>query len=169
MSYVVRKTRPLRTVSVTGRRIETVAFLLCGRFAPTNSCAVLSVLLSKAVTKIVSVIRGIFHRGMLFWVTVKSLGWRLLLVLSLLGPLIGLVPLAYASPPDPAWISGLYDDADYDDVVVVATSIKAPEEPAPLLVIAPVTILLAVLCVTEAASSLSVALLASQTRAPPTP
>ncbi len=102
-----------------------------------------------------------------FGVTVKSLGWRLLLVLSLLGPLIGLVPLAYASPPDPAWISGLYDDADYDDVVVVATSIKAPEEPAPLPVIAPVTILLAVLCVTEAASSLSVALLAFQTRAPP--
>jgi hypothetical protein len=25
--------------------------------------------------------------------------------------------LAYASPPDPVWIQGLYDDADYDDVV----------------------------------------------------
>ena len=31
------------------------------------------------------------------------------------------VPLAYASPPDPTWIPGLYDDADYDDVVGLAT------------------------------------------------
>ena len=25
--------------------------------------------------------------------------------------------LAYASPPDPTWIPGIYDDADFDDVV----------------------------------------------------
>ena len=25
--------------------------------------------------------------------------------------------LAHASPPDPSWIPGVYDDADYDDVV----------------------------------------------------
>ena len=25
--------------------------------------------------------------------------------------------LAYASPPDPSWVRGLYDDADFDDVV----------------------------------------------------
>jgi hypothetical protein len=37
----------------------------------------------------------------------KAPGCRLFLVLLLLGPLAGLVPLAYASPPDPAWISGL--------------------------------------------------------------
>lgn len=30
--------------------------------------------------------------------------------------------LAYASPPDPSWISGIYDDADFDDVVGLATS-----------------------------------------------
>jgi hypothetical protein len=27
-------------------------------------------------------------------------------------------PLAYASPPDPTWIDGVYDDADGDDVIV---------------------------------------------------
>src|SRR6185295_8200736 len=27
-------------------------------------------------------------------------------------------PLAAASPPDPAWIPGLYDAADFDDVVI---------------------------------------------------
>ncbi len=98
----------------------------------------------------------------------KSMRHRLLLILILLGPLIGLVPLAYASPPDPVWISGLYDDADYDDVVeMVATSIKAPEGATPLPVIALVTIVLAVLCLTEAPAALSPALRACQTRAPP--
>ena len=28
--------------------------------------------------------------------------------------------LAYASPPDPSWIQGVYDDADYDDIVALA-------------------------------------------------
>lgn len=32
-----------------------------------------------------------------------------------------LVPMAYASPPDQTWLSGFYDDADYDDVVALAT------------------------------------------------
>jgi hypothetical protein len=31
------------------------------------------------------------------------------------------VALAYASPPDPSWISGIYDDRDYDDVVGMVT------------------------------------------------
>ena len=30
--------------------------------------------------------------------------------------------LAYASPPDPSWCPGLYDDGDYDDVVILVTS-----------------------------------------------
>jgi len=30
--------------------------------------------------------------------------------------------LAYASPPDPAWIKGFYDDADGDDAVPAITS-----------------------------------------------
>ena len=29
-----------------------------------------------------------------------------------------LYPLAAASPPDPAWVPGLYDAADFDDVVI---------------------------------------------------
>jgi hypothetical protein len=36
--------------------------------------------------------------------------------------LVALVPLAYASPPDPTWIAGVWDDGDYDDVVILATS-----------------------------------------------
>jgi len=48
--------------------------------------------------------------------------YRRLLVaaaLLLLLPLGGLASLAYASPPDPSWISGIYDGADFDDVVVM--------------------------------------------------
>jgi len=42
--------------------------------------------------------------------------------LALLVLLLGLAPLAHANPPDPTWIGGIYDDADYDDVVVTVTS-----------------------------------------------
>jgi len=35
--------------------------------------------------------------------------------------LTALVPLAYGSPPDPTWVSGVYDNADYDDVVGLVT------------------------------------------------
>jgi hypothetical protein len=44
------------------------------------------------------------------------------LVLPLLSTLFLLTAMAYASPPDPSWISGFYDDADYDDVVILVTS-----------------------------------------------
>jgi len=42
--------------------------------------------------------------------------------LILLGPLAALTPLAYASPPDPVWIGGVYDGDDQDDVIVLITS-----------------------------------------------
>jgi hypothetical protein len=40
------------------------------------------------------------------------------LVVLLLGVLLALPAIAQATPTDPGWISGLYDDSDYDDVVV---------------------------------------------------
>ena len=45
------------------------------------------------------------------------------LALLVLVPLVWLTPLAYASPPDQTWIGGFYDDADFDDVVLLATSL----------------------------------------------
>jgi hypothetical protein len=45
-----------------------------------------------------------------------------LIALALLVPVSGLTLLAYASPPDPSWIRGIYDGADYDDVVLLITS-----------------------------------------------
>lgn len=51
-------------------------------------------------------------------------------LLFVLGSFTILLPaLAYGSPPDPSWIPGLYDDADCDDVVILATSASADFAP----------------------------------------
>jgi hypothetical protein len=42
--------------------------------------------------------------------------------LFLLVLLVFLAPIASASPPDPAWIPGIYDGADYDDVIGLITA-----------------------------------------------
>jgi len=58
---------------------------------------------------------------------------RRLLALLLLAGMVGLVSLAYASPPDPLWEPGIYDDADLDDVVVEVVTLTAI--PVPPLVL----------------------------------
>ena len=44
------------------------------------------------------------------------------LVFVLVALTLTLTGLAYASPPDPTWTRGMYDDADFDDVVGYVTS-----------------------------------------------
>jgi hypothetical protein len=63
----------------------------------------------------------------------KARGFLVTLSLLLLLPVAGLTPLAYASPPDPVWIRGIYDDADYDDVIVMITSAAAATAPVLLV------------------------------------
>jgi hypothetical protein len=48
--------------------------------------------------------------------------WRGLVGSLLIGVMLALTPLAHATPPDQTWIPGLYDNADYDDVVLFVTS-----------------------------------------------
>jgi len=63
----------------------------------------------------------------------------MLLVLLIIAP----VTLAHASPPDPTWLAGVYDQADFDDVVGLLTSaLEATEstvapEASPCLALAP--------------------------------
>src|SRR5882724_3938000 len=60
---------------------------------------------------------------------------RRCLIVLILAVLTVISSLAYASPPDPSWISGIYDDADFDDVVGLVTSATAlvgPADPAAL-------------------------------------
>jgi hypothetical protein len=45
-----------------------------------------------------------------------------LVALALVGPIVALTPIAHATPLDPSWIHGVYDGADYDDVVGLITS-----------------------------------------------
>jgi len=44
------------------------------------------------------------------------------LLVILVGLLLGLVPVAYASPPDPTWIGGYWDDDDFDNAVTSIVS-----------------------------------------------
>lgn len=65
------------------------------------------------------------------------------LILFLVASLLTLTPLAYASPPDPTWQLGFFDDDDFDDVVGYVTSATGLAEgpvvrclrPIPLLVV----------------------------------
>ena len=49
---------------------------------------------------------------------------RFALVPLLGGALLTLVAFAHASPPDETWRSGLYDEADFDDVIDLIVSLS---------------------------------------------
>src|SRR5215469_5444984 len=63
----------------------------------------------------------------------------MLLVLLMVAP----ITLAHASPPDQTWLAGVYDQADFDDVVCLLTSaLEATDstvapEASPCLALAP--------------------------------
>jgi len=60
------------------------------------------------------------------------------LLLALLVLVLGtLAPLAHASAPDPSWISGIYDGADYDDVVALVTCATGAVSPLRIADLAP--------------------------------
>ncbi len=59
----------------------------------------------------------------------RSLPRMLLLVLMV--ALTTLTALAYASPPDPTWVSGFFNDDDNDDGVFLITSSAATLDPFP--------------------------------------
>ncbi len=53
------------------------------------------------------------------------------LAVLLFSAVVTLTPLAYATPPDPGWIPGFWDDADHDDVIARITSDIGAIEPHP--------------------------------------
>jgi len=53
------------------------------------------------------------------------------LIILILAALATTSSLGYASPPDLSWIPGIYDDADFDDVVGLATSETSLVGPSP--------------------------------------
>jgi len=48
----------------------------------------------------------------------------------LVAALLGLVPVAYADPPDATWLGGYWDDDDFDNIVIAITSACAVVAPA---------------------------------------
>jgi hypothetical protein len=74
--------------------------------------------------------------------------YRITLVPLLGLALLTLVALAHASAPDETWQPGIYDDADFDDVITLITLLSGapPDAPAAVLhhgPIAPSIVLLA--------------------------
>ena len=53
-----------------------------------------------------------------------------LVVPSLVAAILALAPAAHASPPDQSWIAGLYDNADFDDVILFITSGLGDAQPS---------------------------------------
>jgi hypothetical protein len=47
---------------------------------------------------------------------------RLIVAVIVTAALLCLAPTAHASPPDPTWIAGFYDNADFDDVALLITN-----------------------------------------------
>jgi hypothetical protein len=91
------------------------------------------------------------------------------ITVSLLVPLVVLVAMGYASPPDPSWIPGLYDAADYDDVVVLITSGSVAAGLATLQDVRP-TVIVVVLPVSVDKDSVGITeFLCDGVRAPPIP
>lgn len=90
-----------------------------------------------------------------------SMTGLLVLVLSALGP------LASASPPDPGWIGGFYDAADYDDVVLAVTGMDPAPPLAPAVTVEPSAIRLGSVALPARQAERPFALAAPAVRAPP--
>jgi|SRR5215510_9657589 len=62
----------------------------------------------------------------------KRFPWMAWILLPLM---VALAPMAWASPPDPTWVTGLYDNADFDEVVTYLTSglLALPTIPAVIM------------------------------------
>jgi hypothetical protein len=92
---------------------------------------------------------------------------RAALALVVLCPLVGLVTLAYASPPDPSWVEGIYDDADFDDIIVFITSGAAVAEPFTSEAIGPAQVIVRFVPHSDTDPVLSLRSSSESVRAPP--
>jgi hypothetical protein len=57
---------------------------------------------------------------------------RAVVGLLTVGVLIALTPIAYADPPDPTWLTGYWDDDDFDNATEFITDACAIEVASPL-------------------------------------
>jgi hypothetical protein len=88
------------------------------------------------------------------------------LIVVLLAALGCLTTFAYGSPPDPVWRPGIYDNADYDEVVALLIDTAGLGD-SPLLVGEPVPFLLELVSFRRASVPLDASLLGFHLRSPP--
>ena len=94
---------------------------------------------------------------------------RVPLVVLLLGALLALPPLAHASPPDPTWIPGLYDDNDYDDVIFFITGVQSAVDSGVVDPVGPAVVCVWLIAPHDPRSLPGRPLESLSTRAPPQP
>jgi len=73
-------------------------------------------------------IRSLSHHREAMRVGDGVLALRLALVLALISLLGALSTLVFAAPPDPTWLTGIYDAADADDVVWILTEASVADQ-----------------------------------------
>jgi hypothetical protein len=72
------------------------------------------------------------RRWVFVFIDERRARWERFCALGLLAAVVALMPLAHARPPDPVWLPGIYDDADFDDVALAAMFCDgAVERPLP--------------------------------------
>ena len=92
---------------------------------------------------------------------------RRLIALAVVGVVVCSPLLAYADPPDPTWIAGFWDDADYDDVIVRITSTSSAAELHPPCVLEPHWVPIGEIALYDDRLSPSPASASHEPRAPP--
>ncbi len=92
---------------------------------------------------------------------------RVSVSLILLGVLLTLPALAHASPTDPVWIPGFYDDNDYDDVILFIIGAVGAVDSRVVEPIGPVVVCVGLITPRRARSTLAHPLESLSTRAPP--
>ena len=87
--------------------------------------------------------------------------------LGLVAVVLALAPAAYASPPDDSSLAGLYDNADFDDVILLMTGKLGAIHPAIVSSVRPVARVVALVTPTNAGQRPLFPLSSALSRAPP--
>ena len=80
---------------------------------------------------------------------------------------VGLMPLAYADPPDPVWESGYFDGDDNDEGVFLVTSCLVALDPIPLCSWTPFPVFGPAVTLDDSGPASSQAVSSAEARAPP--
>jgi len=100
---------------------------------------------------------------------VPAMSRRAPVAVLLLTVLFLLPPVAHASPTDPVWIPGFYDDNDYDDVILFITGAVSTVDSAVVDPVGHVVVCLGLISPSKPRRATARPLESLSTRAPPCP